>query len=333
MIFSEHPLDCAEGVYLAHRVRCGDRVFKKGAVLTNEDIVLMRDSGMLTVLGARLEANEVPEETAAVRIAEIMSGPGIEIRSTNTGRCNMHSTQHGVAVIDAAEVDRINLSSEAIAVATVYPWAAINSGDVVASVKIIPFSVPAQTLDGLAAVMRATKPLSVVPFVSQRVALVVTESEFIQEHVVDRTIQATIQRVASVGSTLDFVLTCRHEISEIKDALQQAIASGCNLILVSGASVTKDRNDLIPKAVSEAGGAILHFGMPVKPGNMLLMAELNGIPVLCVPGCARSARENGLDWVLRRLAAKLTITPRDIMLMGVGGLIDRNKNNYSHEKK
>ncbi|HJV81986.1 molybdopterin-binding protein [Noviherbaspirillum sp.] len=329
MMFAEHSLDFAEGIYLAHRVRCGKQTFKKGTVLTNEDISVMREDGMSTVLGARLETDEIPEDRAAVLIAEMVAGKGVEMHTAKTGRCNLYSTHRGIAVIDTAMIDKINLASEAIAVATVRPWTVVQAGDSVASIKIIPFSISARLITDLAADLaagvRPAVPLSVAPFVHHRVALLMTDSELVQDNVIDRTVDATRQRLAAVGSTLDSVLVCHHETAQIKSALLQAVSTGCDLLLVSGASVTKDRCDVIPKAMSEIGGVIHHFGMPVEPGNMLLMGELNRIPVLCIPGCARSARENGLDWILRRMAAKLPVTPKDIMLMGVGGLIDRKR--------
>lgn len=325
MMFAEHAIDCAEGIYLAHRVRCGKRTFKKGALLTSEDVVVMREGGMASVLGARLEADEIPEDRAALRIAEIVAGTGVEMRPAKTGRCDLMSTHHGIVVIDTSAIDQINLASEAMAVATVRPWTMVKPGDLVASIKIIPFSVSAQAISDLSGAVRPAVPLSVAPFVHHRAALIMTDSEFIQDNVIDRTIDATRERLAAVGSSLDSVLVCRHETAQIQAALLQAQSSGCELIFVSGASVTKDRGDVIPRAMSQMGGTVRHFGMPVEPGNMLLLGELNRIPVLCIPGCARTVRENGLDWVLRRIVAKLTVAPKDIMLMGVGGLIDRNR--------
>jgi molybdenum cofactor cytidylyltransferase len=61
--------------------------------------------------------------------------------------------------------------------------------------------------------------------------------------------------------------------------------------------------------------------MPVDPGNLMLVASVRGRPVLGAPGCARSPRENGFDWVLERLLCGLPVTGRDITGMGVGGLL------------
>jgi molybdenum cofactor cytidylyltransferase len=78
---------------------------------------------------------------------------------------------------------------------------------------------------------------------------------------------------------------------------------------------------VIPAAISDVGGAIEHFGMPVDPGNLLLIGSAGGVPVLGAPGCARSPVENGFDWVLMRLLAGLKVTRAELMGMGVGGLL------------
>jgi molybdenum cofactor cytidylyltransferase len=78
---------------------------------------------------------------------------------------------------------------------------------------------------------------------------------------------------------------------------------------------------VIPAALEQVGGTIEHFGMPVDPGNLLLIGNTGGVPVLGAPGCARSPVENGFDWVLMRLLAGLKVTRADLTGMGVGGLL------------
>jgi len=115
-----------------------------------------------------------------------------------------------------------------------------------------------------------------------------------------------------------------HEAPALTSAIQ-ATAPLCDLLIVYGASAITDRRDVIPASLEAAGGRIEHFGMPVDPGNLLLVGALmrDGveIPVLGAPGCARSPKENGFDWVLHRLLAGLPVTGADIRRMGVGGLL------------
>jgi len=61
--------------------------------------------------------------------------------------------------------------------------------------------------------------------------------------------------------------------------------------------------------------------MPVDPGNLLLLGRVGRTPAIGLPGCARSPKINGFDWVLQRLCAGVTVTSADITTMGVGGLL------------
>jgi len=112
-----------------------------------------------------------------------------------------------------------------------------------------------------------------------------------------------------------------HEEAALAAAIGEVLALGAELVIVFGASAIADRRDVIPAAISDIGGAIEHFGMPVDPGNLLLVGNAKGVPVLGAPGCARSPVENGFDWVLMRLLAGLKVSRADLMGMGVGGLL------------
>ncbi len=101
----------------------------------------------------------------------------------------------------------------------------------------------------------------------------------------------------------------------------RALGERCDALIVFGASAITDRRDVIPAALEAAGGRIEHFGMPVDPGNLLLYGELDGKPVIGAPGCARSPKENGFDWVLGRVLAGVPVRRADIQAMGVGGLL------------
>jgi molybdenum cofactor cytidylyltransferase len=107
----------------------------------------------------------------------------------------------------------------------------------------------------------------------------------------------------------------------LQAAIKELLGQGAELVIVFGASAIADRRDVIPAAISGIGGSIEHFGMPVDPGNLLLIGNAGGVPVLGAPGCARSPVENGFDWVLMRLLAGLKVTRADLTGMGVGGLL------------
>lgn len=321
MIFGAYPLADALGVMLAHTLKIEGRSFRKGQVLARDDIAALRAAGVAEVTGARLAPDDVPENQAAAEIAALLGGANTTTRAPYAGRCNVHAAQRGVVKIDASCIDRLNLLDEAIAIGTLPPYALARAGQVLATVKIIPCAVPRRLLDACRDVVARSSPVSLAGLHPHRVALIMSALPGMSDKQVCAALAATRTRVEALGSRLALVLRCAHERDAIAAQLRQALAAGCDLVLINGASMTKDRLDTVPAAISAAAGEIVHFGMPVEPGNMLLLGRVGAVAVVGLPGCARSRRGNGLDWLLHRLLARLPVTREHIMRMGVGGLI------------
>ncbi|MEQ9606876.1 MAG: NTP transferase domain-containing protein, partial [Kiloniellaceae bacterium] len=129
------------------------------------------------------------------------------------------------------------------------------------------------------------------------------------------------RRLASLDCPAAVERRCAHDSAAVARELTALAGEGCDILLMSGASAIVDRRDVLPAALEAAGGTVDHFGMPVDPGNLMLLGTLNGRPVVGLPGCARSPKVNGFDWVLQRLVAGLSVTPEDIMRLGAGGLL------------
>ena len=321
MIFGEFRCEEAEGVTLAHTLNLGERTLRKGRVLSGPDIALLTQAGIACVTGARMEDGDLDENAGAAAIAALLVGPNCDTRAPYTGRCNVHASTRGVVLVDTARIDALNLLDEAVAVGTLPQHALARRGQVIATVKIIPFAVTRELVERCRAAAAGGPLLRVAELRACRAALVMSELPGMKENVFRGTVTATRNRLEGLGSRLALVLRCPHERSAIVAQLKQALAAGCDMLLVAGATVTKDRLDVVPAAIVAAGGEIEHFGMPVEPGNMLLLAAVDGVPVINLPGCARSRRTNGLDWALQRLLAGLPLTRAEIMRMGVGGLI------------
>ncbi|MDP3511583.1 MAG: molybdopterin-binding/glycosyltransferase family 2 protein [Sulfuritalea sp.] len=324
MIFGEFPLAECDGLLLAHSLRLPDGAMKKGRRLTGADIQTLAAAGHASVYGARLAADDLAEDAAAATVAALLPGAGIVARKAYTGRCNLHATQRGLVTIDADIIDRINRIDEAVTVATLPPLTAVRAGAVVATVKIIPLAV------GRELIARCTEQaeqagrgaaLGLLPFRQQRAGLIVTEQPGDPAKNYATAVTSSRRRIEDLGSHLGLVQRCAHRRDAVALALREALVAGCDLLMIAGATVPKDRADTIPSAIVAAGGEILHFGMPVEPGNMLLLARIGEVPVIILPGCARSRRTNGLDWVLQRMLAGLPVGAGEVMAMGVGGLI------------
>ncbi len=319
MRFGSMTLDEAQGGILAHRLVAADLVLAKGERLDRATLEALRAHGVERVVAAVPEPGDVEEDAAAARLADLLAGPGIRAEPPFTGRVNLFARAAGVLEVDAARVDRLNALDERITLATLPRFAAVAAEQMVATVKIVPFAVPEAVLEACCAVAREAPLLRVHPFRAKRARLVQTVLPGTAEKVLDKTRRITEARLAALGASLESERRCPHEVEALSAAIAQA--HGCDLLLIVGASAITDRRDVVPAAIEAAGGEVLQLGMPVDPGNLLLLGRLAGRPVLGLPGCARSPKLNGLDWVLQRLAADLEVTPADIRAMGVGGLL------------
>ncbi|HEX7776102.1 MAG TPA: molybdopterin-binding/glycosyltransferase family 2 protein [Parvibaculum sp.] len=322
MIFGDMTSAEAAGAILAHSIKVGTSTFKKGRILSAADIAALVAAGVNRIVVARLEASDVSEDEAAAELAQALAGPGLRVGEPFTGRANLFAEADGILTYDPARLDAINLIDEALTVATLAPYEAVAPRQMIATVKVIPFAAPRAALDRAVAGAKSGGPLlRLHPFRPHRAALIATRLPGTRESILDKTHDVLARRLESMGSTLAREIRCEHDEGAIAVAVHEALAAGFSPILVFGASAITDRRDVVPAGIAAAGGEIVHFGMPVDPGNLMLLARAEDVPVIGLPGCARSPKLNGFDWVLARLLAGLDVTREDVMRMGAGGLL------------
>jgi len=322
VIFGPTPLAEATGALLAHTLRLPGRVLKKGSVLDAGAIAALAAAGHAQVVAARLEPGDVPEDAAADRLAAALAGPLVARSRGATGRVNLLADSAGLLTLDVRRIERINAVDEALTVATLPNLQPVAAREMLATIKVIPFAVPEATLAVAEALARAgAPPVMIRPFRPLRVGLVLTELPGIKDSVMEGAVEVTGARIAQLCGTLLPPERVRHDTAPIADALARLRRAGAQLLLIAGASAVVDRRDVAPAAIVRAGGAITHFGMPVDPGNLICVGAIDDCPAIVLPGCARSPKLNGIDWVLQRLFAGLPVGGAEIMGMGVGGLL------------
>ena len=323
MIFDRFPVASAAGLILGHSTRVADSKFKKGRVLSEADLGQLTEAGITHVSGARLESGDIHEDEAAGTLASAATGAGVRTAEAFTGRANLISVSHGIAVFDPDRVVRVNTTDESLTIATVAPFAVVRPRQILATIKVIPFSAPGDAVrDAAEAAAGSGVPLiRVAPFQDMPVGLIMTETSSIKTRVLDKTTLTIAARIEGYGAHLRAEIRCLHTPEAVAEAVKDLVGRGCKPIIVIGASAIVDRHDVVPMGIEAAGGVIDRFGMPVDPGNLLLLAHHGDVPVVGAPGCARSPRFNGFDWVLARMLAQVPVSGRDIATMGTGGLL------------
>ncbi len=320
MKFGEVPVEEAVGALAAHSVRAGEMVMKKGTLVTSDIAVHLKRAGVETLIAARLEPGDVAEDEAASRLAHALAGSNVAVEAPFTGRSNLYAETSGVLVINAEAISGLNSVDEAMTAATLPAYKAVVAGEMVGTVKIIPYAIPEVLLQN--GIVRAGKEaLRIAPYTRRMIGVVSTILPGLKPSVIDKTLAVLARRLEPAHARIAQDRRVPHEVSILAEELALQASGYTEFIIVFGASAIADRRDVIPSAIEIAGGRVEHFGMPVDPGNLLLVGSIAGKPIIGAPGCARSPKENGFDWILHRLLANVPVTRADIMSLGVGGLL------------
>lgn len=312
MRFGPVPLDQAEGAILAHSVMAGSKI-AKGTVLTADHLAALAAAGVNEVTVARLDPGDLHEDQAAADLAQAVCGDGLRMTTAKTGRVNLHATGPGIVQVDATRVDALNAVDPMLTLATVRPYQRLGAGGMAATIKVISYGVAA------AQVARAAElgagALRLLPPVFSSATLIETQ---VGAAPPDKGRRAMAGRLSAFDVALSDRLIVAHDELALSQALIDARGE---VLLILTASATSDSHDTAPAALRRAGGTVIHYGMPVDPGNLLFLGRLGDKPVIGLPGCARSPALNGADWVLERVLCGVDVTGADIAGMGVGGLL------------
>ena len=326
MNFGVFPIDSAEGALLAHSTWVGKKKYPKGYQVTADDIAPFHAAGISEIVGAKLDDDDVPEDTAAAEIGGKMRHESVALATVANGRANLYANVGGLFVANVDAVNHANAIGEAITIATLATHEIVHERQVVATIKIIPFAAKKAHLTAvLQALAGPPAALTVHRFKPLTVGVVYSTVPQTKANALDKAQRVLTHRIDALGGRIAKHEQCGHDQDAVASAITTCMEDRCELVLVLGASAIVDRNDVVPTAIVRCGGELIHFGMPVEPGNLLLMARIADVPVVGLPGCARSPKQNGFDWVLHRLFADLPIGTTELSRMGVGGLLKEHR--------
>lgn len=323
MKFARFALADAEGAVLAHSISTPSGVIKKGRRLTSVEISGLAAAGLTHVVAARLEEGDVGEDEAARRIADRAVGALSHAAAPFTGRANIFADADGLAVIDTAAIARLNAIDEGMTIATVPPFERVKAGQMLATVKVITFALPDAVIKRAEAILAETRNglISVHEFRAKTAGLVLTRMKATKTSVLEKRRKAIEGRLQALGAKLGPVEMVPHEEQPVAEAVTRMAAAGADPVIVFAASAIVDRGDIVPAALMAAGGEVLRLGMPVDPGNLMLLGRLGTADVIGAPSCAASPKLNGFDWILERRLAGVEVGAADIAAMGIGGLL------------
>lgn len=322
MKFEQMPVALSEGRILAHSFVSEQFKLSKGCVISGNLIAQMIAAGAEEVSTVTPDAGDIGERDAALALAEALAGQGVYADLKASGAVDLRACEDGVLILAEATIHQCNLSMRSATIATRSPNSVVKKGERVATIKVIPYCIKARLITSICQRLSSlTDVIAVAEFKPLNVGLIQTTSAQQRDPLFDKTAEVIGERLNGLKATVNVVVRCGHQADEIQNALRVQLRQGAELIVLVGPTAIVDEHDLIPTCIRATGGRVEHYGMPVEPGHMLLLAYNKTVPIIGAPTCIRSPRNNGFDMLLSRFAAGLPVSSVDIMQMGVGGLL------------
>ena len=312
-------IDSLNGI-LAHTITLDGKKFLKGRIISKEDQQYFIKNNIKYLICAQLTQKDVHEDKAANILAKKFNNNTLALEKAFTGRSNILANESGLLVINEDKIRKFNKTSNSITIATLNNNSRVKKGEMIATIKIIPFSIKEKSIESIEKI-NFKKSLYIHSFKEKKCALILTHSNKENIKLNNISEKRIKERLETLNCTIKLIKTCKHDAKDISGIIKHFIKTDVDLILILGSSAIVDIKDKIPEAIMNSGGTIIRFGMPVDPGNLLLLGKIQKKTIIGLPGCARSPTLNGFDWVLERILSGNNIDNNDISAMGVGGLL------------
>jgi len=300
------------------------RLFKKGHVVREADIPALLSIGKEHIYVMELAEGWLHEDDAANRLARAAAGENVKLTDPHEGKVSLKAAIHGLAKVNKRFVDAVN-AIDPIVLSTIKSNIVVQPDQTLAGTRVIPLLVEQAKIDEAERLARLHasegEPLiAVKPLRRLRVGIVTTGSEVFKGRITDKFGPIVREKVSALGSEVIGQVLVPDDRTVIVEAIRSFKANGAELILVTG-GMSVDPDDRTPAAIRESGACIVSYGTPMLPGSMLMLADLDGVPVMGLPGCVMHDPYTSFDALLPRICAGETITRSDIVELGYGGLL------------
>ena len=298
----------------------GKKLLAKGHVLTEDDIRLLQSEGLDQVWVTELDAGEISEDEAVLTVSTNMAAGALEIRLAAGGRATLVATENCCAVIDDDLLRQINLTSS-IVIATVSNFSFVRAGQRVAIVKSAPFAVAEEQLEAVLTILKERGPIiQARPIRAPKLAVLYSDPVHAERsrHLFENVMR---QRLDNYGVSVSIALCCLEEEALIANSLTYLYRTQPTAVIIASTTAPASPDDVVGRAIQRAGCNIERFLAPVEPGNLLLLAYRDEIPVVASPGCYRSAKKNVLDLLLPPLLSGYRVSGWELAAFGNGGLL------------
>jgi hypothetical protein len=325
---TEITLEEALGRPLAHDLTRIDAIngtkgarFKKGQIITEADIPVLRAMGRAHLSILELEPDELHEDDAARALCETLLGANCSGSSPEEGRITIRAKCDGLLSYDPATVDAVNADAD-WTLATIAPNRQVKRGQPIAAFRIIPLAMKKDRVD---AAVKSAGRIDVLPFAPLKAGLVITGREIVEGWVEDAFAEKFRGKISVFGGALLGRRFCTDDSHEIAEAIKSFIAEGAEIVVCTG-GMSVDSDDRTPGGIGMTADRIAFKGTPVLPGAMLMLGWADvpsggNIAIIGSPACVVHDERTALDKILPFIFAGTDPSPH-VRQWGVGGLCE-----------
>jgi molybdenum cofactor cytidylyltransferase len=299
----------------------GRKLLAKGHLLSEDDVRLLETEGMQRVWVTELEEGEVGEDEAAMLVGREMGCGSLEIRLGPGGRANLVAIESCCVLVDDELLKQINCTGSTV-IATLPNFSFAAAEQRVATVKSAPFVVGRAELETVASMVRERGPILQARPIRQPAVAVLYSDPVAGERARQSFDSIMRQRLERFGVSTVYGLACLEEEAAVAQSLQNLVSAKPALVLAASTTAPAGPGDVIGRALQRIGCHLERFLAPVEPGNLLLLAYKDDVPIFCAPGCYRSAKPSVVDLLLPPLLARYRVSGCEVAGLGHGGLLN-----------
>jgi molybdenum cofactor synthesis domain-containing protein len=294
--------------------------FKKGYVIKEEDIIELKRMGKNHINIVALKDGTIHEDEAALRTASALAGEGVTFKGPSEGKMEIKAMYRGIVKINVEALNQMN-EIEEIAVATIHSHSLVEEGQSLAATRIIPLSIIEEKILHIEEIGEACDNgiISVHQLKPMKIGLVITGTEVYEGTIKDSFAPVMKEKIKHYGCSLLDLQYCPDDLSMIEDAIAQMIEKGADIVLACG-GMSVDADDVTPIAIKNVSEEVVSYGVPMIPGNMLMLAYKERVAILGIPGAAIFLKNTSLDILLPRILCGERLTRKDLTAYGHGGL-------------
>lgn len=295
--------------------------FRRGHVVREEDIPTLLDIGKANLYVFDPADGYVHEDLAAIRLSRAAAGQGIAFSEPREGKVTLTASHDGLLCIDVDGLMRLN-GIQDVSFGTIHRYQRVKPGRVLAGTRVIPLVVPEELMQEAEAVCREHSPLiEVRPLRHAQVGVVTTGSEIFNGRIKDGFGPLLRAKFDDLGSEVMDQVFVSDMVDMTADAIRSLVRQGADFIAVTG-GMSVDPDDQTPAAIRATGAEVISYGAPTYPGVMFMLAYLDGVPILGLPGCVMYYKTSIFDLLVPRMLAGYNIERRDIVALAHGGFCE-----------